>query len=347
MKAATGLSAVLPTFYKSIESLLIGDNTSMLTDPATKIEGYMAKHTQRSTSDKASESFFNGEQIISMVSDIFSQIHEQRAMAGLSKLLYRPDKLMNRRAMELQLQATGKASALAKQFGVNIDEAMPRILQSLPELQDMYKAQSTMSKALSLSYMALTSTGDIYGEAIESGYDRRTAGFASLLAASGTYGLMMNNRMGDWFLDKTTGYNVNVSRSLMNQSLKPALGEIQEIMSLKGISSEVRRNRLAAVASSVKKGMNSLFKNSSVLGESMLKHSLIEGIEEVTEELVIDATKGIVDVMSYLGLTKERGSFDTLQSFADGTAFQNYLANFVGGLLGGAMFEFESGVITP
>ena len=40
----------------------------------------------------------------------------------------------------------------------------------------------------------------------------------------------------------------------------------------------------------------------------MFKNAMIEGVEEVTEQAVLDATKGIVDVMSYLGLTKKQGS---------------------------------------
>jgi hypothetical protein len=31
--------SVLPTFYKSIESLLLGDSQGFLTDPVTKAEG--------------------------------------------------------------------------------------------------------------------------------------------------------------------------------------------------------------------------------------------------------------------------------------------------------------------
>ena len=69
-----------------------------------------------------------------------------------------------------------------------------------------------MSKAFSLGYMALTSTGDIYEEALKSGYDRRTAGFSSLLAASGQYGIMMNNRMATWFLIKLLAIMFDVAR---------------------------------------------------------------------------------------------------------------------------------------
>ena len=45
--------------------------------------------------------------------------------------------------------------------------------------------------------MALDTTSSIYGEALQSGYDRRTAGFAALASAVGQYGVMTNNRMGD------------------------------------------------------------------------------------------------------------------------------------------------------
>ena len=44
-------------FYKSIESLLLGDSQGFLTDPVTKAEGWMAKFNQQSSSDKGSESF--------------------------------------------------------------------------------------------------------------------------------------------------------------------------------------------------------------------------------------------------------------------------------------------------
>jgi hypothetical protein len=45
--------------------------------------------------------------------------------------------------------------------------------------------------------MALTTTGEVYGDAIAGGYSRRTAGVATLLAAGGQYGIMMNNPMGN------------------------------------------------------------------------------------------------------------------------------------------------------
>ena len=345
-RAAIGLASVLPTFYKSLEGLLLGDSKSALTDPVSKAEGFMAKFSQQSTSDEGTESMWNFEQMSSMVTSIFSQIYEQRAMAGLSKMLMRPDKLLDSKVNNLKMLTARKALPLVDKHNINLNKAINEVVENTPEIKAAFAKQSQLSKALSLGYMALTSTGDVYGEAVESGYDRRTAGFASLLTASGQYGIMMNNPMGDWFLDKTTGYNMNVNRSLMKKSIKPWLKEISEVFNSPEAVA-IKRNKLAQIAIKFKRGMGTIFDGSSTLVESMWKNSVIEGIEEVTEQVVQDATKGMIDVMNYLGLTKGKGDFRSLEKYTSGEAFQEYLANFVGGVLGGGLFELERSEISP
>jgi len=88
-------------------------------------------------------------------------------------------------------------------------------------MKAILKKQSKLSQSLSLGYMALTSSADVYADALEGGYDRRMAGFAGIIAAAGQYGIMMNNPMGKWFLDATTGYSEDVSRNLMKKALRP------------------------------------------------------------------------------------------------------------------------------
>lgn len=56
-RAALGLISVMPTFYKSLESLLLGDNKSIMTDPVTKAESWLSKFNTKSTSDEAAEGF--------------------------------------------------------------------------------------------------------------------------------------------------------------------------------------------------------------------------------------------------------------------------------------------------
>ena len=341
MRAAVGLASVLPTFFKSMDSLLRGDSTNYGKDPITKAEGWMAKFSQQSSSDAGSEGFWNFEQMSNMVSSIFTQIFEQRAMASLSTMLMRPDKMLHIKRNELMAEAAKMSIA----NGVNPNRAVQMILQQSPELKKAYALQSKLSKAFSLGYMALTSTGDIYGEAIESGYDRRTAGFAALLAASGQYGIMMNNPMSDWFLDETTGYHVNVSRGAMRKALIPYLDDFQKVLTDSKLSTAVKRNKLAELAMSAKKSMHNWFSSGGT--NAIFRNMLTEGMEEVTEEVVLDATKGIVEVMGYLGLTKDKGTFRTIERYTSGEAFQEYLANFVGGLLGGGLFEIERSKLGP
>ena len=350
VKAAIGLASVMPTFYKSFESLLLGEQKSALTGVATNVEGWMSKFGATSVSDEASSSMFNAEQMAGMVGDIFTQIYEQRAAASLSKLIMRSDKLMDDTTKRLALKVNQEIldEALKGKIDFKDIEKLSRAaMEKIPSLKSVIDKQSQMSKAFSLSYMALTSTGDIYGEALGAGYDRRTAGFAALAATAGQYGIMMNNRMGDWFLDKTTGYTAETNKALLRQSIKPHLDEVAKIFSEYSKNPTLSKAKLAGVFGKVKNGLSDTFGNASIVGESMWKNAIIEGVEEVTEQVVLDATKGMIDTMSYLGLTKKKGSFDIVGQLTSREGLENYLANFVGGVLGGGLFEFERSVYSP
>jgi len=91
--------------------------------------------------------------------------------------------------------------------------------RKIPEIDEIIKSQSKLSASLALGYMALTQSAEVYGQAIEAGYDKRTAGFASLVAAGGQYWIMSTNEMGTWFLDKSTGYDINVNKALMRKTM--------------------------------------------------------------------------------------------------------------------------------
>ena len=159
----------------------------------------MAKFTASSVSDEGSQSLFNFEQVGKMTADIFTQIYEQRAMASLSKMIMKGDQLADKKTLELANKIQGDLFKEAIKGKISLDD-VPTLskaaMEKIPELKSIMEKQSQLSKALSLGYMALTSTSDIYGEAINNGYDKRTAGIAALLTAAGQYAVMMNNEMG-------------------------------------------------------------------------------------------------------------------------------------------------------
>lgn len=353
VKAAIGLASVMPTFFKSLEGILLGDSTDGLANNLTAAEGYMAKFAATSISDAAQGSLLNYEQMSGMVGSIFSQIYEQRAMAGLAKI-FTAGQRAKLTAKQVEYQkfinksiiddiAAGKINFKTDDVSGIARAAMAKV----PELKELEKLTSGMSKAFSLGYMALTSTGDIYGQALQGGYDRRTAGFVALVAAAGQYGVMMNNQMGTWFLDKSTGYTVDSNKALIRKTIKEYLKPIQDDLNKFPGNPVAAKKGLANTVKSFKNKLYDTFTSPSELGEAMFKNAFIEGVEEVTEQAVLDATKGITDVMSYLGLTKQKGTFGGLGTVFSKEGLENYIANFVGGVLGGAMFEFNRRKIDP
>ena len=65
------LGSALPSFYKSIEGIILGDDSSgnetELWKAATKAEGFMAKYNSSSYSDAGTKSMWNYEQIGDMI----------------------------------------------------------------------------------------------------------------------------------------------------------------------------------------------------------------------------------------------------------------------------------------
>lgn len=349
LKAAIGLSSILPTFYKAMEGILLGGESS--SKWATNAEGYMAKFVQSSVSDKNAESLLNYEQLSQIVGDVFSQLYEQRAAASLSLLIKKVD--LNKLGDAEKTILTKINADLGDQLLKNklsLEQALDlrdAAIKKVPQLQSILEERNKLAKSLSLGYMALTQSSAVYGEAISGGYDRRTAGFAALTAAAGQYGIMANNRMGDWFLDNTVGYSTQQSKAQMIKTLKPFLGEIEEAFKGAKANPIKARKSLSSIVTNIKHKLEDTFITPSVIGEALIKNSLVEGFEEVTEQAVLDATKGIVDVMSYLGMTAKPGTFGGIQNVFSEKGFQNYLANFVGGLLGGAVFEVQRAKIEP
>lgn len=354
ISAAVGLASAMPVLYKSIEGIISGEDDvtkqSGAWNFANKAEGFTGRFSG-STSDEGKKSMANYEQIGSMVGSVFGQIYEQRAMAGLSNL-FKSTSLSKTEAAEMakfQAKFIGKLQALEVE-GKVVDAA--KLYKDAVALNPMMKAigakQSQLAKSLSLGYMALTTSTDIYAAAINGGYDRRTAGLAFLTASAGQYGIMMNNKMSTWFLDKSVGFSEETNKALTRKALMPILEQVSQGVKLLETSPEVGRNALKKAMLAGKNAMKNVFTEASSGGlRGYWEVSLIEGVEEVTEQMVMDATKGTIDVLSELGVTKKKGSFGGFDNVFSKAGLENYISNLVGGMVGGPMFKFNQNVIEP
>lgn len=100
--AAINLAAVMPTFYKALEGMLLGDKVTGATKLATAGENYLSKFVQNSISDESQDSLFNYEQMGQLVTSVFAQIYQQRAAATLATFVKSPkNKLFDKKLKEL------------------------------------------------------------------------------------------------------------------------------------------------------------------------------------------------------------------------------------------------------
>lgn len=310
-KATVGLASVLPTFYKSIDGILFGDEPTEARDAATRIENWFRKW-EPSKSEEGRSSFVSFESIAGLVGDTVEQLFSQRAVAGAAKYF------MNKSPKKIAelLADEQKAEAWGKKFN---------------------KLQGN----LTLGYMGLTSSADVYNDAINAGYDPRTAGFATLMSASALYGVMQLNastyNMGTWFLNKTTGYDASVDRGALRKIAKDYMKRFSEGLEAYGKGNNAPLKE--TLKSFKRKVHNSIDDVLKVRARSLAGDSLTEGFEEVTEEAMQDAVKGMVDFASYMGWTGKEGSFGGWDNVFSKEGLSRYLETFVGGTLGGAVFK--------
>jgi len=159
---------------------------------------------------------------------------------------------------------------------------------------------------------------------------------------------MMNNKMSTWFLDKTVGFSEETNRSLVKKALMPVMDKIAEGTNLLESNPILGQNVLKKAITSGKNALYNVFNEASNGGlRGYWEVSMIEGVEEVTEQMVMDATKGAIDVASSLGLTKKQGSFGGWDTVFSKAGLENYVSNLVGGMIGGPMFKMNEKLIEP
>ena len=338
--AFMSLLGTMPILYKNIEGIFTGDNRTGMTDAMTSMENWFYKWDSSKTV-KGSESFWNIENLGQLVADTFGQLYQQRAAASLApKVLKMFDTDLAKVAKYRDLVAAGTAEAeAAKMLGL-----------SAGTLLKQGRALNSISSAFSTAYMGLTQSAEIYNETLKAGYDRRTAGIAGLASMAALYKVMRfnsgKNGIGDWFLDKTIGFDSELARGTALKLAKQELKTLKDAVQKAVVAND--RNALAYALKEWKRKGASLLHDAFVIGgEDIWKGMLVEGVEEVTEEVTQDFIKGMVDTMSWLGWTAKEGSFGGWSNVFSKQGLERYLSVFVGGAIGGGIFKAQDKWINP
>jgi hypothetical protein len=155
--------------------------------------------------------------------------------------------------------------------------------------------------------MSLISTADMYNETLKAGYDKDTAGWAALMSAAGMFGIMNFNEtargIGTWMLDKTTGFQKEAERGVIHKLIRERMDNIAaNVKQMKGGNKQAMVDVWTDIRKSTRKKLHDIF---VIGGEEYWKGMLVEGVEEVTEEMIQDSIKGIIDAMASTGIIQQ------------------------------------------
>lgn len=355
--AITMLSQVLPTFAKMLEGVAVGDTETALTLKMNLLENY-GKRFEKSYSDEDQKKSFGLAQMGDMVADVIGQLYQMKFMSGLSQFSKYNFAEANKKGLANFIKNYGDEYANLVRTGKvpstenGLLDFWNKIAASSPEMQQVIKNQSELAKKLSLGYMALTSSADVYQEALEGGYSRRVAGLAGLGAAAGQYAIMMNNQLGTWFLNKATGYTEGENRLLTRKAIKPIYEQLAKDLELLAPNATAAEKQavLAKGYSKIKNALKNTWDAIKNGSSEFWTRSTVEAVEEMTEEAVMDMTKGAVDFLTWCGFGGEKNksaSFNTIQNTFSKEGLARYAQNALGGFIGGSLFQLQEMYVEP
>ena len=316
--AARGLAEAVPALAKAVNGIITNDSDN--TDfgkTMNTIEAYAQRYGQ-SKSRYSQEHNWSFENIGDMISTSAAQLYQQRTFQYIPALL---------------------------------------------KMQDAEKA-TKLGQALSLGFMAATSAQDSLETFKNAGLSDRAAGVAMLGYTSALYWMMNQDYFKDQLFSNTWLNSDPEMRNILRQNneeaARIALNSIQNAAkpnavrittqeSLKHESASMFKKVWNATVSAWKtkswspfKGMNLVAPGSAFFTESniYMNRALNEGVEEVMEEAVLDIIKATNLGLEALGFnikdeTKERINF----GLSVDDILQRYSTAFVGGAIGGAVFQ--------
>lgn len=356
--AGVTMASVLPTFAKALEGLAIGDKETGFTNTMSLLENYF-KRFDKSMSDEGQKKSFGLESIGHTVADIFGQLYQMRAAASLSKLSRLDWDSANKKAYDNFIKNHGhELQSLIRRGTIEptkegIKAFWSDIAAQTPELKALIDKQSKLSRQLSLGYMAMLTSADVYQEALKGGFDRRAAGAAALASTLAQYYMMnsLDDRISSWFLDSVVGYNEHANRQIIREGLAPLWDRIQaSVEKLPTLTQEAKQREFATLFSKINNGIQKAYYGLLDGTSELWGRSLAEGIEEISEEAMMDLTKGSFDALAafgFLGNKNENASFNTIENTFSKEGLIRYAQNAFGGLLGGGLFHLQQNYVEP
>lgn len=288
-------------------------------------------------SKASQESMVTFENFGNLISDVVSQLYQQRLIAELPRYLgvTTPEKAMYK---AVQSQFGDDIAQQIYQTGKITDQSkLATILRSFPEIQAAGKAaakrHSILGKWGSSFYMSGISTMDVYQDALDAGYDKDWAAFTTALAMGATTWLVGSTEIGQWALK---GMGFEPERKLLRDAGRKLIDLVKEEvpdLSWKTVKDPKVFNRILRKSGQLYRGAANLINTGGLFGAG-----LAEGIEEISEEAIMDFSKEFTDGLTAVFGVQPEANFKFLES----NPMERYLMAGVGGAVGGAIFKIAN-----
>lgn len=314
---------------------------------------------QGATTEYAQEHTWCWENFINLIGDVAGQLKEQRFIFEKVPYIFKGSNMMTKEGQaaklaqltEKQMKLTQSSIEELRRTGASAAELVRAeaelktvaALKAQAELDSFIKGYNKLGEVLSKGYMTAITVGDTYGEAKAAGASDLDATLLTLGYAAGEYAIL-NTGLGEWILPELRAGRYKsqaIARALTSvdaetQNLYKKFGQ-----QLSNFSKEGKKEYTKKLFNIGRDIARAEYANGTRTLTATLASAAGEGVEEVSEELLADFSKGCYDTVKWLqGEDTRLNSFG--YDFSKGTwngseLLDRYGMSLIGGFVGGGL----------
>lgn len=353
LSLATQLAGVGATLGK----MIVGSDSPTL----SAIEGWSKSvNRQGAQTEYAQQNAWCWENFINLIGDVAGQLKEQRFIfekipyifkganmmskegqaAKLAELEKKHMKLANTKIQDLRSSGMKPEDLLKAETELKAVSA----LKAQSELDSFIKGYNKLGEVLSKGYMTMITVGDTYGEAKAAGASDLDATLLTLGYAAGEYAIL-NTGIGEWILPELRAgrYRAQAIAKALTKEVDQEAATLRNKFGqqLRNFSKEGKKEYAKKLFDIGRNIARAEYSNGTRTLKATLASGIGEGVEEVSEELLADFSKGCYNTVKWLqgedtrlnafGYNFETGEWD-LAELRD-----RYGMSLIGGFVGGGL----------
>lgn len=303
-------------------------------------EGFLDS-LQLSPSKSESKSMWTLNNFVDLAGSVFLQLAQQRWLFKYSPLLLKGETLdidkVN--AKNLDKLQTKLMADIEKATDLGDTKAIKKLIESGSTLgiqantmtRSYVQQYQKLGEELSRLYMVGIVTADGYNQAKAEGLSDTEAAFFTAGYALAEYFLLKSD-VGKWILPE-----LKMDKQVLNKALSEVSKPMAEKFATSKIKSEATKKSLNALEW-IKRGVQKASIEDKIgknIASFAISNALAEGVEETSEEMLLDFVKALGN--GYFYLTGQEPKFKLFQDWQT-----RYSMSFLGGMMGGGLFS-----ITP